>query len=109
MQIMPIIKMEEYKAILKEEEQEFHLFYNKQIEEHAPRFVQNLVNAYFKKDIKSLTNLTTNDRLNLLYNSVDALNEEVFKNKMEEVKKMMHMGVLEVQYLMEKQFPQKQA
>ena len=95
-QIMHIINRDDYKAILKQEEQEFHLFYNMQIEEHAPRFVQNLVNAYFKSNLNSLTKMPTNDRLNLLYNSVDALNEEVFKNKMDEVKEMMHMGVLEV-------------
>jgi len=38
--------------------------------------------------------MPNNDRMNLLYNSADALNEEIFREKLVEIKSMMHMGVL---------------
>lgn len=72
--------MTEYKETLKEEQHEFQFFYQQQVEQHAPRFVQNMINIYFKDNLNSLTKMNGNDRMNLLYNSVDALNEEIFKN-----------------------------
>ena len=56
--IQHIVKMTEYKEILKEEQHEFHFFYQKQVEQHAPRFVQNMINVYFKDNLNSLTKMS---------------------------------------------------
>ena len=72
------------------------MYYQKQVELHAPRFAQNLVNVYFKNNLNTLNKMNNNDRINLIYNSVDALNEEIFRAELKEIKSMMHQAVLQV-------------
>ena len=83
------------------------MYYRELVKFHAPRFAQNLVNVYFKNNLNTLNKMPANDRMNLLVNSADALNEEIFRDKLVEIKSMMHMGVLQLQHLMDKLYSSK--
>ena len=95
-EILAVAQSSNYKKILNDEVLEFRIYYQKEVDKYAPAFIQNVINAYFKDDVKSFKRMSDEGREYLLNTSINNLNEEIFNKHIEPIRMMINVAVHEL-------------
>ena len=99
-----IVGMQQFKDILRENLEEFGIFYRKQVDKRVSKFADDAISEYYNKiSLEGFNgkNMGKSDQ-QLAYEIVEQLNTEIFNKTMNQIKQMMTIAIMETQALLDK-------